>query len=158
MAISNVRIRESETWKEILSQGQVWQNVLQEISQSASVGKILATNTTQEEWIFVGCGSSYYLAQAAANSWTLLTGQRARALPASEVLLFPELVLSKDENALAVVISLRERRPRPCVLQKRYPATWAWRRSASLAPGAANWNRSAMQQSCCNPPMRRAWS
>jgi glucosamine--fructose-6-phosphate aminotransferase (isomerizing) len=105
MAISNVRIRESETWKEILSQGQVWQNVLQEIGRSASAEKILASRTQQKEWIFVGCGSSYYLAQAAANSWTLLTGQQARALPASEVLLFPQLVQSKDENAQAVVIS-----------------------------------------------------
>ena len=39
MAISNVRIRESETWKEILSQGQIWQNVLQEIRPERELGK-----------------------------------------------------------------------------------------------------------------------
>ncbi len=100
MANSSVRIRESETWKEILSQGQVWQTVLQEISQSASIQKI-----RRKEWIFVGCESSYYLAQAAANSWTLLTGQRARALPASEVLLFPQLVQFNLEETQAVLIS-----------------------------------------------------
>lgn len=105
MAISNARVRQSETWKEIFSQGQVWQTVLQELSQSATVEKILAAPAKRKEWLFVGCGSSFYIAQAAANSWTLLTGQRTRALPASEVLLFPQLVRFDREEAQAVVIS-----------------------------------------------------
>ena len=105
MAISNAGIRESETWKEILSQGLVWQTILQEMSHSASVEKILATRGKRKEWIFVGCGSSYYLAEAAANSWTLLTGQRARALPASEVLLFRQLIQMESAEAQAVLIS-----------------------------------------------------
>ena len=105
MAISNARLQQSETWKEILSQGQVWQMVLQEISQSAGVENILAAQDKRKEWIFVGCGSSFYLAEAAANSWALLTGQRARAVPASEVLLFPQLVKCNGEEAQAVVIS-----------------------------------------------------
>jgi glutamine---fructose-6-phosphate transaminase (isomerizing) len=105
MGISNARVRQSETWKEMLSQGEVWQQVLREIGQSAAVEKILATQSKRKEWLFVGCGSSFYLAQAAANSWTLLTGQRARALPASEVLLFPQLVQFDREGAQAVVIS-----------------------------------------------------
>ena len=45
MAISDARFRQSETWKEILSQGQVWQTIVQEASQSASMEKILATCT-----------------------------------------------------------------------------------------------------------------
>jgi len=105
MAMSNARLQQSETWKEILSQGQVWQTVLQEISQSADVEKILAAHDKRKEWIFVGCGSSYYLAQAAAHSWTFLTGQRARAVPASEVLLFSQLMKCNSEETQAVVIS-----------------------------------------------------
>jgi glucosamine--fructose-6-phosphate aminotransferase (isomerizing) len=105
VAISGARIRQSETWKEILSQGQIWQTVIQEASQSMTLEKILSNHTKRKEWIFVGCGSSFYLAEAAANSWTLLTGQRARALPASEVLLFPKLVQSKGGETQAVVIS-----------------------------------------------------
>jgi glucosamine--fructose-6-phosphate aminotransferase (isomerizing) len=105
MAIRNARTRQSETWKEILSQGQVWQTVLQEMSQSACVEEILATRGKGKEWIFVGCGSSFYIAEAAANSWTLLTGQRARAMPASEVLLFPQLAQFKSGEHQAVMIS-----------------------------------------------------
>jgi glucosamine--fructose-6-phosphate aminotransferase (isomerizing) len=50
------------------------------------------------EWLFIGCGSSYYVALAAAASWTALTGQAARALPASELLLFPTLALSQARS------------------------------------------------------------
>jgi glucosamine--fructose-6-phosphate aminotransferase (isomerizing) len=105
MAISNARLRQSETWKEIFSQGQVWQTIFEEMSQSASVEKILATRDKAKGWIFVGCGSSFYLAEAAANSWSLLTGQRARALPASEVLLFPQLIQPDIVEPQAVLIS-----------------------------------------------------
>jgi glucosamine--fructose-6-phosphate aminotransferase (isomerizing) len=44
------------------------------------------------EWVFVGCGTSYYLAQAAAASFTALLSVAARAVPASEVLLQPHIV------------------------------------------------------------------
>jgi fructoselysine-6-P-deglycase FrlB-like protein len=73
------------------------------MSQSASVEKILATLSNRKEWVFVGCGSSFYLAEAAANSWTLLTGQRARALPASEVLLFPQQIQMDRTESQALV-------------------------------------------------------
>lgn len=57
------------------------------------------------EWVFIGCGSSYYIALAAAASWTAITGTRARALPASELLLFPDLVLSGMKEFVPVLIS-----------------------------------------------------
>jgi glucosamine--fructose-6-phosphate aminotransferase (isomerizing) len=43
------------------------------------------------DWVFIGCGSSFYLAQAASASWSLLTGEKSRAIPASEITLFPQL-------------------------------------------------------------------
>lgn len=105
MAISSTQLRQSDTWKEILSQGEVWQAVLREMSHSAVLEQILAESSAAKEWIFVGCGSSFYLAEAAANSWNLLTGQRARPVPASEILLFPGLLQAKGRDTQAVVIS-----------------------------------------------------
>jgi glucosamine--fructose-6-phosphate aminotransferase (isomerizing) len=105
MAISSAQIRQSDTWREIISQGEVWQAVLHELSESATPEKVLAESKASQEWIFVGCGSSFYLAEAAANSWNLLTGQRARAVPASEILLFPGLLQAKGRETQAVVIS-----------------------------------------------------
>ena len=56
------------------------------------------------EWIFVGCGTSYYLAQAAASSFSYLN-LPARAVPASELLLYPGLILHAGRDYVPVVIS-----------------------------------------------------
>ncbi|HXY01731.1 MAG TPA: SIS domain-containing protein [Candidatus Limnocylindrales bacterium] len=105
MTISNEQYAQSVTWKEILSQGEVWQFVLDELRNSPVVEKILEAAKNKREWIFVGCGTSYYLAEAAAISWTILTGQPARAVPASEILLFPRLLQAEGADVQAVVIS-----------------------------------------------------
>ena len=105
MTIENSRHTESHTWNEILSQGEVWQSVLDGLRKSRAVEEVLQSGGDKREWLFVGCGTSYYLAEAAAISWTLLTGQRARPLPASEILLFPDLLRAEAPNLQAVVIS-----------------------------------------------------
>lgn len=93
------------TLNEILSQPQVWQAALADFKQSARVAAILEQTKTRTEWLFVGCGSSFYLAEAAAASWTLLTGQHARALPASELLLFSDLANATGSGLQSVIIS-----------------------------------------------------
>ena len=57
------------------------------------------------ELLFIGCGSSYYIALAAAASWKMITGRRARAIAASELLLYPNLVLADSSGVAAAVIS-----------------------------------------------------
>ena len=49
------------------------------------------------EWLFIGCGSSYYIGLAAAATCSAITGKRARAIPASELLLFPDIVLAGSQ-------------------------------------------------------------
>ncbi|HXX16964.1 MAG TPA: SIS domain-containing protein [Candidatus Eremiobacteraceae bacterium] len=105
MTIQNNHISESHTWTEILSQGTVWKTVLQETWNHRVMAEIVRGAIHKREWLFVGCGTSFYLAEAAAVSWTLLTGQAARAIPASEVLLFPKLIAAEGNQLQAVVIS-----------------------------------------------------
>jgi glucosamine--fructose-6-phosphate aminotransferase (isomerizing) len=105
MAIKPTAYAQSETYKEILSQGDVWQSVLQELKQSSPGERMLGSNNRKTSWLFVGCGTSFYLADAAATSWTLLTGEPARAVPGSEILLYPALTRSEATNLHAVVIS-----------------------------------------------------
>lgn len=97
--------RGTHTWNEIISQGQVWKAVLSELSRHSSIESILANSANSREWIFVGCGTSFYLAEAAAQSWTILTGQPAKAIPASEILLFPGGIRAGGSGVQAVVIS-----------------------------------------------------
>ena len=79
---------------EILSQAQCWETCLTELSRSQALNEVEARFGRGEEWLFIGCGSSYYVALAAAATMKSLTGRRAWAIPASEILLYPELVFS----------------------------------------------------------------
>jgi glucosamine--fructose-6-phosphate aminotransferase (isomerizing) len=54
--------------------------------------------------MFVGCGTSYYLALAAASAFNH-AGLPARAVPGSEVLLYPALSLPAGRDTIPVVIS-----------------------------------------------------
>src|SRR5437660_9941913 len=96
----------SATLNEIMSQPAVWQAQLAELRAGALVDSILEKTSSRTEWLFIGCGTSYYLAEAAAASWTLVSGQRARALPASGPLPFPYLAYVKSPDHQSVVRSV----------------------------------------------------
>lgn len=105
MSASGSLIRGQYTLSEILSQPEAWKATLAEFAGSAAIEDFLKRAVGQPQWLFVGCGTSFYLAEAAAASWTMLTGERARAVPASEILLFPQLAQLNAHDVRAVVIS-----------------------------------------------------
>jgi glucosamine--fructose-6-phosphate aminotransferase (isomerizing) len=83
----------ANTLSEILSEPQTWKKCLAALDVKKELGKLRGSySSEEEEWVFVGCGSSYYLALIAAATWSLLTDQAARAIPASEILLFPKVL------------------------------------------------------------------
>ena len=81
----------ANTITEILSEPATWKSCLKAMEKSGELQSLNETLPRNIEWVFIGCGSSFYLAQAAAASWSILTGEKARALPASEITLFPQL-------------------------------------------------------------------
>jgi glucosamine--fructose-6-phosphate aminotransferase (isomerizing) len=87
---------ESEAGKytiaEILSEPDTWNACLEMVDKSGDLEDLNNKLARNVEWLFIGCGSSFYLAQCAAASWTILTGEKARAVPASEIMLFPQLL------------------------------------------------------------------
>ena len=89
--------------REILSQPECWSECLVALDADPVVNEIVSGTDAAAEWLFVGCGTSYYLALSAAASFTAICGRPSRALPASEVLLFPDIVSKR--NQVAVVIS-----------------------------------------------------
>jgi len=90
---------------EILSQPRCWADCFEGLDSKGQLKEVGKRWTPPSEWVFIGCGSSYYVALGAAATWTALTGQLARAIPASELLLFPQLVISKDRPCQPVLIS-----------------------------------------------------
>lgn len=94
-----------KTVREIQQQPKTWERCLQ-LLRTLDLDR-LAGGFHQEShrWVFVGCGTSYYLAQAAAASFTLLTGKEANALPASEILFYPQLSLPLTGKVFPILIS-----------------------------------------------------
>ena len=91
--------------REILSQPQCWMECLRKLDEDPVVREIVSHFTGDQEWLFVGCGTSYYLAQAAAASFSAISRRAARAVPASELLLYPENVLPAGRSIVPVLIS-----------------------------------------------------
>jgi len=81
-----------QTIAEIISQPETWQQCLAVLDQNGELSALDEVLPRDTEWVFVGCGSSFYLAQIAAATWSNLTGENARAMPASDILLFPTLL------------------------------------------------------------------
>src|SRR5271156_1413610 len=105
MPASSSSVRGSHTLTEILSQPEVWRSCSQALAGDVAFQAVRQKALSRRSWLFVGCGTSFYLAEAAASSWSHLTGQPAYALPASEVLLFPQVAQLSEPNLQAVIIS-----------------------------------------------------
>ena len=82
----------AQTIREILSEPRTWTQCLAQLTETGQLRALSEELPKKAEWVFVGCGSSFYLAQVAAATWSILTSGPARAIPASEILLFPNLL------------------------------------------------------------------
>ena len=82
----------TQTIAEILSEPRTWMQCLAQLDETGQLRTLSEELPKKAEWVFVGCGSSFYLAQIAAATWSILTRALARAIAASEILLFPNLL------------------------------------------------------------------
>lgn len=95
----------SLTYNEILNQPVVWQRTIDDLP---AIWKRLCAQidvTRVDHVLFVGCGTSLYIAQTAAHSFCELTGIPSVAVPASEVFLTPASIIPADRSILAFIIS-----------------------------------------------------
>jgi glutamine---fructose-6-phosphate transaminase (isomerizing) len=92
------------TLSEIFSQPQCWSASLAKLAANPALPAAAQLARPGADWIFVGCGTSYYLAQAAAASFNYLN-LPAVAVTASDLLLYPALSLLAGRDYVPVVIS-----------------------------------------------------
>jgi glucosamine--fructose-6-phosphate aminotransferase (isomerizing) len=95
------------TLREIGSQPEAWSRCLSTLDKLDLAPLVGDRDPRTHEWLFVGCGTSYYLAQAAAATLTTEAGLPARAVPASEILLFPKLMFPLEQAAVFPVLISR---------------------------------------------------
>ena len=97
--------RGSFTFKEISSQPEIWRDAIAAFHQQADALKTLWDKGGFDSVLFTGCGSTFYLAHAGAALFQQLTGINARAYPASEIVLFPDLVFPPSNHPLLITVS-----------------------------------------------------
>ena len=73
------------TRREILSQPKAWSAALKVLASERQSILDLSGRQHFNQVIYTGCGSTYYLALAAASLTQELTGRPCRAFPASEL-------------------------------------------------------------------------
>lgn len=84
-------VKKSYTWQEIVSQPQTWRATLDLFTRDKAALEGFLSQADFDQILIVGCGSTHYLAQAAAAILAHCTGIPACGLPSSELWLFPSL-------------------------------------------------------------------
>jgi len=95
----------SYTYTEIFSQPEIWLDAIASFHQASEALKVLWDQGGFDSVLFTGCGSTYYLAHVGATLFQQMTGINARAYPASEIVLFPDLVFPSSNNPLLITVS-----------------------------------------------------
>lgn len=92
------------TRREIFSQPEAWQGVLDVLDGAVPQVEAMIERGKYEQVVFTGCGSTYYLSIAAAAVMQRVAGVPALGLPASEVWLNPS-ALPPAQRTLLVAVS-----------------------------------------------------
>jgi len=93
------------TLPEILSQPDTWRETARHFATSEARSEILRIFSGSAPWLFVACGSSYYLSRVIAAQWTRLLHVGCTAVPASELLFAPDETLTRTGAKQVVLIS-----------------------------------------------------
>ncbi|MFN8529362.1 MAG: SIS domain-containing protein [Anaerolineae bacterium] len=97
--------RGAKTLSEIDSQPDVWAEALRVFERRANeLGSLWETGAF-DEILFTGCGSTYYAGMIGAALLQTGTGIAARAVSATELMLFPEMIITAQRTTLLVCIS-----------------------------------------------------
>jgi glucosamine--fructose-6-phosphate aminotransferase (isomerizing) len=88
---------------EILNQPNAWADTIGSVEASSS--QLLQLVEDCDEVVFTGCGSGLNAALAIAPTFQHFTGIKAQAVPAAEVVFFPETVFVDSSRYLVVLIS-----------------------------------------------------
>ncbi len=93
-----------QTYREIQKTVPALKKILERLSQGPTPLR-RRMELGPRRWVFTGCGSSYYLGQAMALAMRRVLKRDALACPASEWLLYPELLLGNGDFLTLVGIS-----------------------------------------------------
>jgi glucosamine--fructose-6-phosphate aminotransferase (isomerizing) len=77
----------------------------QQLEQNAELLGVFERFSAREPWLFVACGSSYYLSRTISAQWAKLLQVACTAVPASELLFAPHEVMQRTGARQVVLVS-----------------------------------------------------
>lgn len=90
---------------EILSQPHIWRETEKHLKASGMLERLAEIFSPRSPWLFIGCGSSYYLSRLIAALWTKHFYIPATGVPASELLFAPEETIRRIGAEQIVLMS-----------------------------------------------------
>jgi glutamine---fructose-6-phosphate transaminase (isomerizing) len=93
------------TLSEILSQPAVWRETSKQLEQQGTLEQLSKIFFPRDPWLFLACGSSYYLSQIVATLWSRRLQARCTAVPASEFLFAPGETIRRTGAQQAALVS-----------------------------------------------------
>jgi glucosamine--fructose-6-phosphate aminotransferase (isomerizing) len=91
------------TLPEIINQPVAWVETIELVQ--AKTRSLLKLVDDVDEVVFTGCGSALNVSLTLAPTFQHFTGIKARAIPAADVVFFPETIFTRNGNYLVVLIS-----------------------------------------------------
>lgn len=140
------------TLKEILSQPETWVQTARRFSESGQLDLVAQTFFRHEPWLFVACGSSYYLSRTIAAQWSSLLQTACTAVPASELLFAPQETLRRTSARQVVLLSRSGK-----TTEVLRAAEWLKAKAAVRTLGVTCSEGSALEQSCAHV-MKLPWA
>jgi glutamine---fructose-6-phosphate transaminase (isomerizing) len=93
------------TLNEILSQPATWRETAKQLEQHGMLELVSKVFFPGHPWLFLACGSSYYLSQLVAALWTRQLQVPCSAVPASEFLFAPDETFRRSGAQQVVLVS-----------------------------------------------------
>jgi glucosamine--fructose-6-phosphate aminotransferase (isomerizing) len=140
------------TLREILSQPATWRETARRFEQNPELLRFFQTVSPKDPWLFVACGSSYYLSQTIAAQWTGLLQTVCTALPASELLFAPGEALRRTGARQVVFIS------RSGKTTEVMRAAELLKRSKTIRTLGVTCSESSVLQELCTHTLKLPWA
>jgi glutamine---fructose-6-phosphate transaminase (isomerizing) len=98
-------LQASATYREIKSQPEAWLQAVEKVAEHSGLLHEVWQEGRFSSVIFTGCGSTYYLSVAASALFQEMVGCTTRAVPAGELLMYPDAAYPGEGSTLLIALS-----------------------------------------------------
>lgn len=140
------------TLAEIFSQPEIWRETSKQLGQSRILDELSGTFSARSPWLFVACGSSYYLCQLVAAVWQEVFQLRCTGVPASEFLFATRETLGRTGAQQVVLVS------RSGETTEVLRAAEILKRDAAMATLGVTCGANSALEKLCRHTLKLAWA